>query len=331
MGNNRRVTGGPLRADHSISVVVAARDAASTIADAVGSALSSRLVVQCIVVDDASRDETRAIVERMSETDDRVQIVPRPDRGGPARARNDGLARARGDRVCFLDADDTLVAGGLEILAASMDQHPGAVAVLGRFQPVDTDGQRADVGRWEDDQLLGVVRRHGRMVRDPCGLTPEALVTRLVSPPPGAWLVDAWTACAVGGFDPQARRSEDLELLVRLAREGGVVAVDAVVLRYLRHGSQRSASVSRRQWGRGLTLWLMMRAAPGPRATCSLTRGMVANHLEMAARRTRSGDRSVQALGARNLVAAASLGCLGLVASILPSRTLRPVVPSRGE
>jgi glycosyltransferase involved in cell wall biosynthesis len=310
-------------------VVIAARDAASTIEGAIASALASRLVAQCVVVDDASTDATRATAARISQGDGRVEIVARPDRGGPARARNDGLALARGDRICFLDADDELIVGGLEALDDAMDRHPGAVAALGRFSPVDADGRPVDVGRWEDDQLNGVVRRHGEIVPSPGGLTPEALVTRLVSPPPGAWLLDAWSTRAAGGFDPAARRSEDLELLVRLAAAGDVVPVEGTVLRYLRHDAQRSASVSRRRWGRGFTLWLMLRGAPGPSATRSLARGMAANHLEMAARRGRSHDRKVQALGARNMAAAAFLWSLGLAASILPTRTLRPIVPEQ--
>jgi hypothetical protein len=56
---------------------------------------------------------------------------------------------------------------------------------------------------------------------------------------------------------------------------------------------------------------------------------MAANHLEMAARRGRSHDRKIQALGARNMAAAAFLWSLGLAASILPTRTLRPIVPEQ--
>jgi glycosyltransferase involved in cell wall biosynthesis len=306
-------------------VVVAARDAAGTLTDAVRSALAAPDVVQCLVVDDASTDATAATASALAASDARVELVGRPTRGGPSAARNDGLVRARGARVCFLDADDALEPGGLGVLGGAMTASPGAVGAVGRFRAVDGEGADVDVGTWAIAQLRPVVRRHRRHVESPDGLSPEALVTRLVSPPPGAWLLDTAVTRAVGGFDVRTRRSEDLELLVRLAAAGGVVAVDDDVLAYRRHAAQRSAAHRRRRWGRGQALWSMLRAAPGARATLRLSRGMVAYHLELAGARWRDGSPRVRAMGARNLVAAAALACGGRLAAVLPRRMPAPL------
>jgi glycosyltransferase involved in cell wall biosynthesis len=308
-----------------VTVVIAARNAEATIADAVRSAIASRAVLQCVVVDDASDDATARIAAELHGIDDRIEVVRRRDRGGPASARNVGLARARGAQVCFLDADDALRTGGIEQLAAGLASHRGAVAALGRFRAVDTARARVDVGSWGSNQLHPVVRRKGVMVESPDGMVPEALVARLVSPPPGAWLVDTGTARALGGFDERARRSEDVELLVRLAASGGVVCVAADVLDYRRHAAQRSAAGSRRRWGRGHTLWLMLRAAPGATATMELARGMSAYHLELFAARRRASTLAVRAMGLRNLLLAGTLRASGVAAATLPRRILSPL------
>jgi glycosyltransferase involved in cell wall biosynthesis len=309
----------------SVTVVIAARDASGTLEDALRSALEEPDVIQCVVVDDASTDATGSIATAISRTDPRVQVVRRQSRGGPSAARNDGLERALGARVCFLDADDALVPGGLGALGEALSAEPLGVVALGRFHAVDDAGEDVDVGAWAAGQLRGVVRREGRLIESPDGLTPEALVSRLVSPPPGAWLVDTSTARAVGGFDARVHRSEDLEMLVRLGAAGSVVAVERVVLRYRRHDAQRSAAETRRRWGRGHAMWAMLRAAPGQRATRRLSRGMVAYHLELFALRRRSPTLRVRAMGLRNLAVAGVLDVGGRVAALLPRRMPAPL------
>lgn len=312
-----------------VTVVIPARDAAATIADAVASALASPNVLQCVVVDDSSDDATAAVVHELAAGDDRVELVRRRDPGGPARARNDGLERARGARVCFLDADDALLDGGIEALGSELAAELGAVAALGRFEAVDDAGEPVDVGSWAMRQLRPVVRRTGAMVESPDGMSPEALVSRLVSPPPGAWLVDVSTARALGGFDMAARRSEDVEFLVRLSAAGRVVCVEREVLAYRRHAAQRSAAGTRRRWGRGRTLWLMLRAAPGARPTIELARGMSGYHLDLFAVRRSGQTLSVRAMGVRNLALAVVLRLEGVAAAALPRRILAPLEPAR--
>lgn len=93
----------------AVSYVVAAHEAADTLAAAVRSALAQEgAEVEVIVVDDASRDATRAVAERLAAADPRVRALARATNGGPSAARNDGIAAARGRFVGVLDADDVL-------------------------------------------------------------------------------------------------------------------------------------------------------------------------------------------------------------------------------
>ena len=62
--------------------------------------------VEVIAVDDDSPDECGAIADRHARADDRISVVHLARSHGVGPARNAGIARASGDYVLFLDADD---------------------------------------------------------------------------------------------------------------------------------------------------------------------------------------------------------------------------------
>ena len=62
--------------------------------------------VEVIAVDDDSPDECGAIADRHARADDRLTVVHLARSHGVGPARNAGIARASGDYVLFLDADD---------------------------------------------------------------------------------------------------------------------------------------------------------------------------------------------------------------------------------
>lgn len=62
----------------------------------------------CVVVNDASHDDTSAVAHRYAEADPRIQAIDLPKNGGQHQARIEGMRHAKGDYVLFLDADDEL-------------------------------------------------------------------------------------------------------------------------------------------------------------------------------------------------------------------------------
>ena len=89
-----------------ISIIVPAHDAADTIEETLASALAqTERDLEVVVVDDGSRDETAAIVERIAQRDQRVRLL-RQQRSGVAAARNAALAASDAEFVAPLDADD---------------------------------------------------------------------------------------------------------------------------------------------------------------------------------------------------------------------------------
>jgi len=115
-----RRTGGLLMVKSSnikVSVIIPAYDAAGYIETAISSAQAQSLQdIEIIVVDDASRDATAQIVERMASTDKRVRLFSQSRNQGPSAARNLGIDHAAGDWIALLDADDRYASQRLERL-----------------------------------------------------------------------------------------------------------------------------------------------------------------------------------------------------------------------
>jgi glycosyltransferase involved in cell wall biosynthesis len=66
--------------------------------------------IEAIFVDDASPDDTFAVLQRFQESHPhlRIKLVQHQQNQGVSSSRNDGLAAATGTYVTFLDADDSL-------------------------------------------------------------------------------------------------------------------------------------------------------------------------------------------------------------------------------
>jgi glycosyltransferase involved in cell wall biosynthesis len=213
--------------DPTFSVVIPARDAAATIASAVADTLGQTAKpVEVIVVDDGSQDGT---ADRAREAGD--VLVVRTEGVGAAGARNEGAARATGDWLAFLDADDRWAPGYLAAAADAIRSAPDAVACMGAATPVDEAGR--------------AVGAH------PIG--PEVafadLLTRRVTPTTSAALVrrDAFERAA--GFFTGFERTagvEDLDLWLRLALAGRFIGQPLPLVTYLVQDS-RDAQRSREE------------------------------------------------------------------------------------
>ena len=108
----------------SVSVIVPAKDAAAFVATTLESLtrqVEDRARLEVVVVDDGSRDGTGEVVESYRSRLGALTVLRNDRPVGLASARNQGLAAARSRHVAFLDADDWLAPGRLEVLSARLD------------------------------------------------------------------------------------------------------------------------------------------------------------------------------------------------------------------
>lgn len=159
---------------------------------------------EVIVVDNGSTDGTGEAIAALG--DERVAYRWQEDSGLPADSRNKGVARARGEWVCFLDADDTWRPQKLAAVAEAIGADPGLTLVSHAVQLVDPAG--ADLG--VRGYVLDERPLHEQLLYRGNFLTTSATCVRRSA------IVQA------GGFD--VRRDyftvEDYDLWLKLAERG---------------------------------------------------------------------------------------------------------------
>ncbi|MBQ8556883.1 MAG: glycosyltransferase family 2 protein [Clostridia bacterium] len=105
-----------------ISVVIPVWNGAKHIESCLRTVMSqSAADMEIIVVDDGSTDDTWAIISRLAAEDGRIRVI-RQENAGVSEARNTALRQCRGRYVRFVDADDALPEGSMEMLVSSMEE-----------------------------------------------------------------------------------------------------------------------------------------------------------------------------------------------------------------
>lgn len=90
----------------TISIIIPIYNAEATLEKCVRSILNQTYPnLEIILVNDGSTDSSLAICRQFAVTDARVEVITSPN-GGVSKARNLGLAHAKGQYVGFVDSDD---------------------------------------------------------------------------------------------------------------------------------------------------------------------------------------------------------------------------------
>lgn len=239
---------GPAARAGSISIVIPARDEALRIGPLLEAlARTGPSVREIIVVDDRSKDGTRAIVKGFAATDQRIRLVKGAKRAkgwvGKQHALQQGLALAAAPWTLCLDADarpDPALPDAL--LAAAETRGYDALTAGPRFA-VDTVGETI----LHPALLATLVYRFG-----PPTIAPVKSVRTVAN---GQCLLVPTTRFRLaGGWEPvAANMTEDVALARHLVRSGwNLGLVDAAPLLVV--DMHASAGEAWREWGRSLAL-----------------------------------------------------------------------------
>ena len=126
----------------TFSIIMPAYNSATTIANSIKSVLRQSLLEwELIIIDDGSTDDTEKVVTSSFGSDPRIHLIQQAN-AGPSAARNNGLARARGKFIAFLDADDLWHPDRLRGIQMAFDDSPQTGVFFSRTQFIDQDGTR---------------------------------------------------------------------------------------------------------------------------------------------------------------------------------------------
>ena len=206
-----------------VSVIIPTYNRAAFLAEAVETVLAQTFTdYELLIVDDGSTDRTAAVVGGIA--DPRVNLISLPHSGSPARARNAGIARARGHWVAFLDSDDLWDSSKLDDQLAALTARPDCRWCLTAGRPVDETGAPILAG--------------SKIRLPPEGWILEPLLRRRVGVNTSSMLVDRALLLEVGGFDETFLVHEDYDLKVRLALRSPVARVAEPRVRKRLHAGQ---------------------------------------------------------------------------------------------
>jgi glycosyltransferase involved in cell wall biosynthesis len=208
------------------SFVIPARNAGATLVRTLDSVLAQTDGNwEALVIDDASSDETPAVLAQYAQRDARIVALRGDGRDGAAGARNLGLGQSRGARIVFLDADDWHEPWFLATMQRALDSAPGAVAAYCDHRRVMPDGAQSPV--YSEPRLAQA---------------PLDALARYCPVAIHGVLVERAALQRTGVFDTALRSCEDWDLWQRVARVGAWVHVPQALAFYRTHPGSLSQS-----------------------------------------------------------------------------------------
>ncbi|MBR1710160.1 MAG: glycosyltransferase [Clostridia bacterium] len=147
----------------NISVIMPCRNGERYLAAAIESVVSQSIDgLELILINDASTDSTREIMEHFAETYPWIRVLDGKGQGVSA-ARNAGLDVASGEWIFFMDADDILPENALRSLLEETDTD--AEIIIGAHATFDENGS---VPVWPDSdwpKLTGAEKKRKMLLR----------------------------------------------------------------------------------------------------------------------------------------------------------------------
>ena len=237
-----------------VSVIVPSYNVEPFLADAVRSVLrQSWTDLELLIVNDGSTDGTPGLAARFETEDRRVRVVHKQN-GGLSSARNAGISAARGEFICFLDADDAILPSKLEKQVAFLDFFRNCGLVF-------------------SDHYLGDAHLNPITFENkrPPNLPMRDLLTYTNWFAPFSPLIRAGFVAKVGSFDEDLKSAEDWDYWVRASRSGTLAYLPGPVGVYRTHPVQMSKNhqrmranqdkVIRKNFEQGSSEWRNVQAA----------------------------------------------------------------------
>jgi glycosyltransferase involved in cell wall biosynthesis len=215
-------------------------------ADLLGQAIESALAQtygdrEILVIDDGSGDDTRGVA---SQFEPAIAYLRQENRGKAA-ALNLGIRATAGDAIVVIDDDDLFPPWTLAKHAEALSRNPAADFSYGRYVRFQGKAPPQSSDLWDEE----FVPTHD----------PRRLVVKLMEKcflPNPAWAVRREAQVRVGFYDETMYRSQDYNMIVRLARTNEGAFVDDRVLYQRTHLSLRGPKCDRTYVDHSVDKWI---------------------------------------------------------------------------
>ncbi|MCO7174940.1 glycosyltransferase family 2 protein [Sporolactobacillus kofuensis] len=192
---------------------------------------------EMIIVDDASTDQTQALLTEAAKADSRIHPVFLEENHGAAYARNTALDQAQGRYIAFLDSDDCWKPNKLEVQLRFMEIHRYAFTFTS-YELMDAEGHLLD-------QIISAPARvtYKRMLKN----TIVGCLTVMID------------RAQTGPFHmPDLRARQDLATWLSLLKKGTVAyGLDEPLAEYRISGK---SSLSGNKWRAAQKTWYVYRS-----------------------------------------------------------------------
>ena len=163
---------------------------------------------ELIIVNDGSTDNSWKIVRSIH--DERIVLVEQ-ENGGPSKARNTGVKKAKGNWIVFLDADDELLPNALSLMVEEVHNYP--------------DADLIDFGGYIRNGNTLTLRNHPLEGKVKNAL--KSFFYRQIAPGCGHSIF--YTDCVRKyPYDERMRRYEDCDILLRMLPKANVYSSQSI-------------------------------------------------------------------------------------------------------
>lgn len=179
--------------------------------------------LEYIIIDGGSSDDS---VEIIKKYEDRVAYWVSEKDDGFAHAINKGFARATGDIFCWVNSDDLLFPGSLEIIGKFFSQYHRVDMVFGDRHVIDADSKLIIKLRYYF--YTGLLFRFGKSIPQECAFWRKELFRK------------------VGGLDEGFNYAIDLELWCKFAKAGRIKHIPFYLGAFRRHEEGKSSTLTKK-------------------------------------------------------------------------------------
>jgi glycosyltransferase involved in cell wall biosynthesis len=173
---------------------------------------------ELIIIDDASLDNTKMIVE--SYKDPRIKLFVNERNRGPGYSRNIGIHNAQGKFIAILDSDDIALPYRLGYEAKYLENHPDISVICGAHEAIDENGF--------------VIGNH-KYPQNPISMRWKLLFRNCISH--STVMARKIDVLSVGGYSVDLPPSEDYYLWGKMAKSFKFVQIDLILSQYRIHSN----------------------------------------------------------------------------------------------